>query len=87
VLPPPYAPHASERRSPLDLLDFRFERRPGPALVRLLYLSALVMVAALTVLSLLMSWWLASWAGWGFWLGIPISIATGLVCALGIRLV
>ncbi|WP_425550998.1 DUF4282 domain-containing protein [Actinoallomurus oryzae] len=85
--PSPYASPAPERRSLLGFLDVRFERRAGPALVRWLYLSALVMVAAVTVFSMLMSWWLASWAGWGFWLGVPISIATGLVWAVGVRLV
>jgi hypothetical protein len=55
-------------------------------LVRWLYLSALAMVTAVTGFCLLMSWWLATWAGWAFWLGVPISIATGLVWGLGVRL-
>ena len=90
VTPPPYGPPPApvrERPSLLDLLDVKFERRFGPALVRMLYLSALAMVAAVTLFGMLMSWWLASWAGWGFWLGIPISIATGLVWTIGVRLV
>jgi hypothetical protein len=70
----------------MELLDARFERRLGPALVRWLYLSALAMIATVTGFCLLMSWWLASWAGWAFWLGVPISIATGLACALTVRL-
>jgi hypothetical protein len=52
-----------------------------------LYLVSLVMVAAVTLFGVLMSWWLASWAGWGFWMGIPISVRGGLVWMLGIRLV
>lgn len=52
---PPYASSAPERRSPLDLVDVRFERRVGPILVRWLYLSSLVMIAAVTVFGLLMS--------------------------------
>lgn len=71
MLPPPYGPPTPERGFLLDLLDVRFERRVGPALVPWLYLSALVMVAAVIVFGLLMSWWLASWAGWAFWLGVP----------------
>ena len=83
--PPPMT--APRRPSPLDLLDIKFERRFGPILVRWLYLTALAMVGVLTLFGVLMSWSLASWAGWGFWLGIPISIATGLVWALAVRLV
>jgi hypothetical protein len=40
------------------------------------------MVAAVMFFGMLMSWWLASWAGWGFWMGGPISAAGGLVWAL-----
>src|SRR5689334_3817513 len=68
------------------LLDVRFERQLGSVLVRWLYVSALVMIAAVTLFGMLMSWWVASWAGWDFWLGIPISLATGTVCAVGVRL-
>lgn len=42
------------------------------------------MVAAVTVFGLLLTWWLGSRAGWGFWMGVPISLATGLI---GVRLV
>lgn len=69
------------------LLDTRLERRCGPVLVRWLYLASLAMVMAVTLFGMLMSWWLASWAGWGFWMGVPISAAGGLVWALGARLV
>src|SRR4051794_9144689 len=84
---PPSSPISPSRQSLLELLDARFERRLGPVLVRWLYMSALAMVMAVTGFCLLMSWWLASWAGWAFWLGVPISIATGLVWVLGVRLV
>lgn len=83
----PAGPVLPSRSSLLELLDAGFERRLGPVLVRWLYLSALAMVAAVTGFCLLMSWWLASWAGWAFWLGVPISIATGLVWVLGVRLI
>jgi Domain of unknown function (DUF4282) len=69
------------------LLDVRFERRFAPMLVRWLYVGSLVLIGAVTLFGLLMSWWLASWAGWGFWMGVPISTAGGLVWALGTRLV
>jgi hypothetical protein len=69
------------------LLDFRLERRIGPVLVRWLYVGSLLLIAAVTLFALLMSWWLASWAGWGFWMGVPISVAGGLVWALCARLV
>lgn len=69
------------------LLDTRLERRCGPVLVRWLYLASLTTVVAVTLFGMLMSWWLASWAGWGFWMGVPISAAGGLVWALGARLV
>jgi hypothetical protein len=68
------------------LLDTRLERRCGPVLVRWLYLASLAMVVAVMLFGMLMSWWLASWAGWGFWMGVPISAAGGLVWALGARL-
>ena len=64
-----------------------FERRFAPVLVRWLYVGSLVLIGAVTLFGLLMSWWLASWAGWGFWMGVPISTASGLVWALGARLV
>src|SRR3954471_18016524 len=83
----PVSPVSPSRPSLVELLDARFERSLGPVLVRWLYLSALAMVTAVTGFCLLMSWWLASWAGWAFWLGVPISIATGLVWMLGVRLV
>lgn len=69
-----------------ELLDIRFERRAAPMLVRWLYVGSLVLVVSVTLFAMLMSWWLASWAGWGFWMGIPISIASGLVWALTARL-
>jgi hypothetical protein len=69
------------------LLDVRFERRFGPTLIRWLYLASLVLAAAVTLFGMLMSWWLASWAGWGFWMGVPISAAAGVVWAVGSRLV
>lgn len=68
------------------LFDTRLERRCGPLLVRWLYIALLTMIASVTVFGMLMSWWLASWAGWGFWMGVPISVAGGLVWALGARL-
>jgi hypothetical protein len=46
------------------LLDIRLERRLGPVLVRWLYVGSLVLIAAVTLFAMLMSWWLASWAGW-----------------------
>lgn len=70
-----------------ELLDLRLERRLAPALIRWLYVGSLVLVASVTLFALLISWWLASWAGWGFWMGIPISITFGLVWALAARLV
>lgn len=69
------------------LLDVRFERRFAPMLVRWLYIGSLALIGALTLFGLLMSWWLATWAGCGFWMGVPICIAGGLVGALGVRLV
>jgi hypothetical protein len=45
------------------LLDTRLERRLGPVLVRWLYVGSLVLIAAVTLFAMLMSWWLASWAG------------------------
>lgn len=79
---------ASEAISKLAmLLDTRLERRCGPVLVRWLYIASLTTVVAVTIFGMLMSWWLASWAGWGFWMGVPISAAGGLVWALGARLV
>jgi hypothetical protein len=68
------------------LFDVRLERRFAPVLVRWLYVGSLVLIGAMTLFGLLMSWWLASWAGWGFWIGVPISTAGGLVWALGARL-
>ena len=50
------------------------------------YVGSLFLIGAVTLFALLMSWWLASWAGWDFWLGVPISIASGLVWALFVRL-
>jgi hypothetical protein len=70
-----------------DLLDVELERRFAPLRVQWLYVGSLALIAAVTVFGLLMSWWLVSWAGWGFWMGVPISIAGGLVWALGVRLV
>lgn len=70
-----------------DLLDARFERRFGPVLVRWLYVGSLTFAAGLALFGVLMSWWLASWAGWGFWLGAPLSMTGGLVCAFVVRLV
>jgi hypothetical protein len=70
-----------------ELLDVRLERRFAPVLVRWLYVGSLILIVAVTLFALLMSWWLASWAGWGFWLGVPISITSGLVWALVARLV
>jgi hypothetical protein len=67
------------------LLDVRFERRSAPVLVRWLYLGSLALIGAVTLFGLLMAWWLARWAGWGFWVGVPISTAGGLVWALGVR--
>jgi hypothetical protein len=52
-----------------------------------LYVASLVMVAAVTLFGILMSWWLARWAGWGFWMGVPISATGGVVWGLGARLV
>jgi hypothetical protein len=49
------------------LLDIRLERRLGSVLVRWLYLGSLVLIAAVTLFAMLMSWWLASW---GFWMGV-----------------
>jgi hypothetical protein len=69
------------------LLDVQFERRFGAVLVRWLYVASLAMVAAVTVFGMLTAWWLASWVGWGFWMGMPIAVAGGLMWALGIRLV
>jgi hypothetical protein len=68
------------------LLDIRLERRLGAVLMQWLYVGSLVMIATVTLFGLLMSWWLASWAGWGFWMGVPISVAGGLVLALCVRL-
>jgi hypothetical protein len=45
------------------LLDIRFERRFTPVLVRGLYVASLAFIGAVTLFGLLMSWWLASWAG------------------------
>jgi hypothetical protein len=36
-------------------------------LVQWLYLGSLVLIAAVTLFAMLMSWWLASW---GFWMGV-----------------
>jgi hypothetical protein len=79
--------HEPSRSKLAILLDVRFQRRFAPLLVRWLYVGALVLIVAVTLFGLLMSWWLASWAGWGFWLGVPISITGGLVWGLGVRLV
>jgi hypothetical protein len=68
----PLKPERSRSRL-VDLLDVQFERRFAPLLVRWLYIGSLALIAAVTLFGLLMSWWLASWAGWGFWLGVPIS--------------
>jgi hypothetical protein len=68
------------------LLDVRFEHRFAPMLVRWLYVGSLALIGFVTLFGLLMSWWLASWAGWGFWMGVPISTAGVLVWALGARL-
>jgi hypothetical protein len=86
---PPVGPpeHGRSRSRLTELLDVRFERRFAPVLVRWLYVGSLALIAAVTLFGLLMSWWLASWAGWGFRLGVPISVAGGLVWALGVRLV
>jgi hypothetical protein len=70
-----------------ELLDVRLERRFAPVLVRWLYVGSLILIVTVTLFALLVSWWMASWAGWGFWLGVPISIAFGLVWALVARLV
>jgi hypothetical protein len=80
-------PQKPQTPSPLDLLDLRFERRFGPILVKWLYLSILVLIGTLTLFGMLMSWSLSNRAGWEFLLGIPISLATGTVWALGLRLV
>jgi hypothetical protein len=69
-----------------ELLDVRLERRFTPVLVRWLYIGSLALIVVVTLFALLMSRWLASWAGWGFWMGVPISIASGLVWALAVRL-
>lgn len=68
------------------LLDTRLERRCGPVLVQWLYVASLATVATVTLFGILMSWGLASWAGWAFWMGVPISALGGLVWALGARL-
>jgi hypothetical protein len=60
------------------LLDIRLERRPGPVLMRWLYVGSLALIATVTLFAMLMSWWLASW---GFWIGVPISIAGGAMWA------
>jgi hypothetical protein len=88
----PFAPSDPPRSAGLApklalLLDVRFERSFSPLLVRWLYVGSLALICAVTLFGLLMSWWLASWAGWGFWMGVPISTAGGLVWALGARLV
>jgi hypothetical protein len=82
-------PPAHERSSSrlAELLDVRLERRSAPVLVRWLYVGSLILIVTMTMFALLMSWWLASWAGWGFWLGVPISVASGVVWALIARLV
>jgi hypothetical protein len=85
--PPPYDDPAPERRSPLDLLDPRFERRLGPKLVRRLYLSRLAMVAAGDRVRVADDWVAGELGGLGLRMGIPIGSAVGLVWALGVRLV
>lgn len=90
--PRPYASGAPPKSAGLVLklalrLDVRFEHRFAPVLVRWLYVGSLTLIGSVTLFGLLMSWWLASWAGWGFWMGVLISMAGGLVWALGARLV
>jgi hypothetical protein len=42
------------------------------------------MVAAVTVFGLLMTWWLGSWAEWGFWMGVlDHELGAGLVTDRG----
>jgi hypothetical protein len=82
----PPAHERSRSRLP-ELLDVRLERRFAPVLMQWLYVGFLVLIVTVTLFALLMSRWLASWAGWGFWLGVSISIASGLVWALVARLV
>lgn len=86
-MPTARSTHGRQGSNLAELLDVRLERRFAPILVSWLYVGSLVLVASITLFALLMSWWLASWAGWGFWMGIPISIAVGLVWALAARLV
>lgn len=50
------------------LLDIRFERRFGPMLVRWPHVGSLALIGAAPLFGPFMSWWLASWAGWGFWM-------------------
>jgi hypothetical protein len=57
-------PNARGHSKPAALLDIRLERHLGPMLVRWLYLGSLVLIAAMTLFAMLMSWWLASRAGW-----------------------
>jgi hypothetical protein len=56
-------------------------------LVRWLYVWSLIVITAVSLFGMLMSWWLASWAGWAFRLGIPICGAAGLVFSIAVRLV
>lgn len=88
--PPPIGPYPAPGRAQkptrFTLLDVRFERRLGPIIVQWLYLGSLLLVGGMTVFGLLMTWWMASWAGWGWWMGIPICMAGGFVAALGVRL-
>ena len=87
---PPYQPPPKSARqvpSVLDLIDVRFERRFGPILVQWFYLATLIVIATTTLFGILMSGWLASRVGWTFWLGVPISLATGMVWTLCLRLV
>src|SRR5262245_18324011 len=86
---PSYRPAQKQSRqvpSLLGLLDLRFERRFGPILVKWLYPAVLVLNGTLTLFGMLMSWSLTNQAGWVFLLGIPISLGTGTVWALGLRL-
>jgi hypothetical protein len=87
--PPHQPPPKPVRQGPsvLDLLDIRFERRFGTVLVQWMYVVALMTIATLTLFGILLSWWLAGRAGWAFWLGIPISLTSGAVWTLGLRLV
>ena len=86
VRPPIRRNARGHARSWQPLLDIRLERRLGPVLVRWLYVGSLVLIAAVTLFAMLMSWVAGELGRLGLLDGCPDLGRGGLVSALCARL-